>query len=128
MTYLIAKHVHVTAVVLSISLFLLRGVWMVLESGWLQKKPVLIVPHIIDTVLLVSAIVLVIQLHQYPFVSAWLTAKVLALVLYIVLGSIALKRGRTKPVRIAAFVAASLTFAYIVAVALTHDPVPWRSL
>ena len=68
-----------------------------------------------------SALVLVFWSRQYPFVQAWLTAKVLALVVYIVLGTVALKRGKTRGVRAFALLAALATFAYIVAVALTRD-------
>jgi uncharacterized membrane protein SirB2 len=80
---------------------------------------------VIDTVLLASAIALAITIRQYPFVADWLTAKVLALVLYVALGTIALKRAKSKRARVAAWLAAQGVFAYIVAVALTHSPLPW---
>ena len=80
MTYLLLKHLHVTCVVLSISGFVMRGVWMMRESPWLQKKWVRVAPHVIDTILLGSAILLTMQIRQYPFVRGWLTAKVLALI------------------------------------------------
>jgi uncharacterized membrane protein SirB2 len=76
----------------------------------------------VDTVLLASAIVLTIIIGQYPFVDGWLTVKLIALGVYIALGMIALKRGRTKTIRAAAFVAAVLVFVFIVSVALTHNP------
>jgi uncharacterized membrane protein SirB2 len=79
----------------------------------------------VDTVLLASAAWLAWFLGQVPFVHGWITAKVLALVLYIVLGMLALRRGRTKRQRAAAFVAGLATVAYIVAVALTRDATPW---
>jgi len=63
------------------------------------------------------------MLRQYPFASGWLTAKVTGLVVYVVLGTIALKRGRTLRVRVAAWIAAQLVFLYIVSVAITKDPV-----
>ena len=122
---LLLKHLHVTCVVLSVSGFVVRGVWMIRESPWLQKKWVRVVPHIIDTILLGSAILLAMQIQQYPFVQNWLTAKVLALVAYIVIGAIGLKYGRTKKIRIAAWLAAIAIFLYIVLVALTHQVVPF---
>lgn len=125
MTALILKYVHVASAALSISGYLLRGVWMMRESPQLQKKWVRIVPHIIDTVLLGSAILLAIAIQQYPFVHGWLTAKVLALVLYIVVGAIGLKYGRTKAVRVGAWVGAVVIFAYIVLVALTRQVLPF---
>lgn len=122
MSYLAIKHLHMTCAALSGALFFVRGVWMLRDSGMLQRRWVKIVPHVIDTVLLASALTLAIWSSQYPFVQPWLTAKVLGLVLYIVLGAVALKRGKTKPVRTAAFVAALLVFGYIVTVALTRQP------
>ena len=121
MNYLALKHLHITFAVLSGSFFLLRGVWMLLDSSLLQRRWVKVVPHVVDTLLLTSALGLVFWSGQYPFVQAWLTAKVLALVAYIVLGTIALKRGKTQGVRAFALLAALATFAYIVAVALTRN-------
>jgi len=119
------KHIHLTAVTLSLALFCARGIWMLLDSAWLQRRWVQVVPHVVDTVLLASAVTLSVLLQQYPFVHGWLTAKVLALLAYIGLGTVALKRGRSKPVRAAAFVAALLVFAYIVRTALRHNPWPF---
>jgi uncharacterized membrane protein SirB2 len=122
MPYIALKHLHITFALLSGLLFLVRGIWMLSGSQRLQQRWVKIVPHIVDTLLLVSAIALAAWSSQYPGQAAWLTAKVVALVAYIVLGTIALKRGRTQGVRTAAFVAALATFAYIVAVAVTKNP------
>ena len=121
MNYLALKHLHITFAVLSGSFFLLRGGWMLLDSTMLQRRWVKVVPHVVDTLLLASALALVYWSGQYPFTQHWLTAKVLALVAYIVLGTIALKRGKTKGVRTFALLAALATFAYIVAVALTRQ-------
>ena len=125
MDYSALKAVHVGAVGLSLALFALRGVWMTIGSPLLQRRWVRIVPHMVDTVLLVSAIWLAVQLRQVPLRDDWLTAKVIGLVLYIVLGSVALKRGRTKVTRVGAFAAALVVFAYIIAVARTRSALPW---
>jgi uncharacterized membrane protein SirB2 len=125
MMVLLLKHLHVTCVVLSISGFVVRGVWMTRESPWLQKKWVRVAPHIIDTILLGSAILLAMQIQQYPFVQGWLTAKVLALIAYVVVGAVGLKYGRTKKIRIAAWLAAIAIFVYIVLVALTRQVLPF---
>lgn len=122
MTYIGLRHLHYLTVVLTFCSFVLRGIWMLIDSPWLQQRWVRIVPHLIDTVLLASALGLSAILHQYPFVHGWLTAKVLALILYIILGSIALKRGATKTIRVAAWLAALTIFGYIVSVALTRSP------
>lgn len=125
MSYLALKALHVGCVITSYSLFVLRGVWMMRGSPLLDLRLVRVVPHVVDTLLLVSAILLAIAIHQYPFVnSGWLTAKVIGLVAYIALGTIALKRGRTLKVRILTWIAAQLVFFYIVTVAVHHNPWP----
>lgn len=121
------KTLHVTAAVLSISGYILRGMLMLFESPLLRARVLRIVPHVVDTLLLASAIALAVRIHQYPLVHGWLTAKVLALIAYIVVGAIGLHYGRTKRVRALAFGAALLIFAYIVGVALTRQPfLGWR--
>ena len=121
MNYLVVKHLHITLAVTSGSFFLLRGIWMLLDSSMLQRRWVKVVPHVVDTLLLTTALILVFWSGQYPFVQAWLTAKVVALIVYIGLGTMALKRGRTKAARVRALLAALGVFAYIVAVALTRQ-------
>lgn len=128
MVYVWLKHLHVLCVVVSGSLFLLRGGLMLAGHGSLRWRVWRWLPHLIDTVLLGSAIGLAWRLHQYPFVHGWLTAKVLALVVYIALGSIALKRGRTLRIRALAFGAALLAFAFIVTVARTRHPLGFLAL
>jgi uncharacterized membrane protein SirB2 len=123
--YLILKSIHVTTVVMTFSFFIGRGFWMLFSPQQLQRRWVRIAPHVVDTVLLASAIGLTIVLQQYPFVDAWLTAKVLALIGYILCGSIALKYGKTKVVRLGAGCAALVLFAYMVAVARSKAPFPW---
>lgn len=125
MSYLALRHLHITAVVISIALFTLRGAWMLADSPRLQDRWVRVVPHVVDTVLLASAIALTLVLGQYPFAQPWLTAKLAGLLVYIVLGSIALKRGRRKATRVAAFAGALLTVTYIVGVAVHHHPASW---
>jgi uncharacterized membrane protein SirB2 len=119
------KHVHITCVVLSGAGFFIRGVWMIRESPWLHEKWVRVLPHIIDTTLLVSAILLAWQIRQYPFGHAWLTAKVLALIAYIVIGAVGLKYGKTKKIRVTAWLVAMAIFLYIVLVALTRQVLPY---
>ena len=123
--YAAVKMLHLGCAALSIAGFAARGTWMLTESTMLQKRFVRIAPHVVDTVLLASAVWLAWFLGQIPFVHAWITAKLLALLLYIGLGMFALRRGRTKRQRAAAFAAALASAAYIVAVALTRDATPW---
>jgi len=98
---------------------------MMAAPHWLQARWVRIVPHVVDTILLASAIALAMLTFQYPLAQSWLTAKVLGLIIYIVLGMVALRRGRTRGQRTVAWLSALAVFAYIVAVALTRDPIPW---
>ena len=119
---LIVKQVHVICAVLSIAGFALRGALMMRNSALLQSKLTRVAPHVIDTLLLGSAIALAWLSAQYPFAQGWLTAKLLALVAYILLGTVALKRGRTMAVRTVAFWLALLAVLYIFAVALTRNP------
>lgn len=121
MSYLAIKHLHLTCVALSGAGFLLRGVWMLLDSPRLQARWVRVLPHVIDTGLLASALALAWMSAQYPFAQGWLTAKVIGLLAYIGLGTFALKRGKTKAQRSVFLVLALLAFAYIVGVALTRS-------
>lgn len=128
MSYLAIKLLHVGCVLLSYSLFLLRGIWVLRASPVMQQRWVKVVPHLIDSVLLGSAITLALMLELSPFAAPWLAAKILALLLYIVLGSLALKRARTQRGKLVAWLAAQAVFCYIVLTALTHDAMPWRAL
>jgi uncharacterized membrane protein SirB2 len=83
-------------VTLTSGLFLLRYLWMLRGSPLLQRRWVRILPHVNDTLLLVSGLAMALRLQQSPFTQTWLTAKLVALLAYILLGSIALKRGRTR--------------------------------
>lgn len=122
MDYFLIKHLHMTCAALSGGFFVVRGSWMLAGSSMLQRRWVKTVPHVVDSLLLASAITLAVISHQYPGPMPWLTAKVVALIAYILLGTVALKRGRTKAIRATAFAAALATFGYIVAVALTKNP------
>jgi uncharacterized membrane protein SirB2 len=120
--YLAIKYVHVAAVAASFALFFLRGAWMMLDSPRLGARWVRIVPHLNDTVLLAAGVWLAFLLREAPGTSPWLTAKLAALVVYIVLGMLALRPGRSKRVRAAAWLAALAVFGYMVAVATTQSP------
>jgi len=118
------KLIHMSTAFISISLFMLRGFWVFRESSMMNKKWVKILPHVNDTVLLITAVFLVIGINQYPFTNDWLTAKFIALFLYIVFGMFALKRAKNKKNKVAFFILALLIFSYIVGVALTRS-VDW---
>ena len=122
MNYLAIKHLHITAAVLSILFFVLRAYWSVAGSPKLQAKFVRIAPHVIDTVLLVCGIILAVMIGPE---QPWILAKLIGVVLYIVIGTIAIKRGKTAGARGLAALVAIAVFFYIVGVALYHNPMSW---
>lgn len=115
------KIVHIVSVAISGSLFVLRGIWVIQKSGNLAKRWVRTAPHIVDTCLLLSAILLAIGLQQYPITHGWLTAKVVALLVYIGLGMVAIRHGHNQQSRIISWAAALVVFAYIIGVAITQS-------
>ena len=125
MDYAGLKLTHVGCAAISYALFVVRGIWMMRGSPLLRQPWVRTVPHVVDTALLASAIAMAIISGQYPLAEPWLTAKVIALVLYIALGTVALRHGRTKAARITAWIVAQAVFAYIVVAAVTRNPLPW---
>lgn len=122
------KLIHMSTAFISISLFLLRGFWVLRGSSMdkqrMSKKWVKILPHVNDTILLVTAIFLTVRISQYPFTTDWLTAKFVALLIYIIFGMFALKRAKEIKNKVLFFILALLTFSYIVGVALTRS-VSW---
>ena len=117
----VLKLVHQSAVALSFAGFLARGLGMIADAAWIRGRAARTLPHIVDTILLASAIGLVWLLGVNPFGVPWLTAKIVGLIVYIVLGSVALRYGRSRRTRVAAWLAAMVTFGYIVSVAVTKD-------
>ena len=123
--YLTLKYAHLALAILSISGFLIRGFWMMTDSALLGRKAVRIAPHVVDTVFLITGIVLILQLALPVLQSPWLLAKFAGLIVYVLLGAIALRRGPTMPIRRAAFVGALSAFAYIVGAAVSKSPASW---
>ncbi|MDH3469143.1 MAG: SirB2 family protein [Gammaproteobacteria bacterium] len=122
--YALLKVVHVACVVLSYILFFVRGIWLIAGSERTRRLSIRILPHVVDTILLASAIGLVLVTRQFPGTHDWLTAKVCALVLYIIIGMIAFRFARRRSLQIAAWVIAQVVFLYIVAVAIGRTPWP----
>ena len=127
MNYLALRDLHITCVVVSGAGFFLRGAWMLLDSPMLDRRWVRVLPHVVDSALLGSAMALAILSAQYPLAQNWLTAKLAGLLMYIMFGTMALKRGKTKAIRGGFFVAALLSYAYIVSVALMRSPLGFFS-
>ncbi len=116
------KTVHVAAAFASGGLFFLRGLAVQAGAGWAMAAPVRYLSYTIDTVLLTAALMLVTILPGELYANGWLAVKLTLLVGYILLGTFALKRGRTPRVRLLCFIGAVATFAWIVAVARAHHP------
>ncbi len=119
--YATLKAIHFGCVVASIAGFAARYLLMLADSRLLAARALRVLPHVVDTLLLASALAMAWQLSLNPLREPWLGAKILALLAYIVLGAVALRRGRSRRVRALAGVAAILVFAYIVSVALTKS-------
>jgi uncharacterized membrane protein SirB2 len=120
--YMAYKHFHLLMVVLSVSFLLVRYAMSLKPAAMLQTKFFKIAPHVIDTLLLVSAVLLMMTLQQYPFVHAWLTEKFLAVLAYIGLGVMAFK-GRTAAIRWICFLGALGWLGLVLRVAMTKQPV-----
>jgi uncharacterized membrane protein SirB2 len=125
MSYLLIKNIHTATAFLTISSFVVRGFWMMTGSDKLQHRVTRVLPHIVDTLFLLSGITMVVMLSLNPVVQSWLLAKFTGLIAYILLGTVAIKRGSTMQIRTVAFVAALSVFAYIVGVALSKSPTSW---
>jgi uncharacterized membrane protein SirB2 len=120
--YLPLLGLHAMLAVASPMLFSLRAAGALAgepPQGWLR-----IAPHVVDTFLLAAGLSLAFTIRQYPFVNGWLTAKLCALIVYIVLGHIAVRRARSRQGRLAAWIGAIAVLLYIYAVAFTKNPTP----
>jgi uncharacterized membrane protein SirB2 len=119
--YTLIKTIHVSSVGVSGLFFFIRGLWMIQAPSLLERRWVRISPHVIDTLLLVSAVLLMLILNEYPVQHDWLTAKIMALLAYIGFGMVAIRHGRDRRVRITAWLIALAIFCYILGVALTRS-------
>jgi len=122
MSFATIKIIHIICMILSYTLFSLRGIWMIQGSSLLKLKWVKVLPHVIDTILLTSAITLVAMIQQYPGFNIWISVKIGALLLYILLGMMAFRFGKTRKIKIISWILAQIVFFYIVLVALTKNP------
>lgn len=122
MDYFALKTLHQSAVALSAAGFFARGLGALAGAGWVRSRPARTLPHLVDTVLLLSALALAWTLRLNPAHAPWLLAKLVGLLAYIGLGMLALKPGRPLALRAAAWLAALATLGWIVSVALTKQP------
>jgi len=120
--YLTIKTIHLSLLSLSFIIFFSRGVMMLLKNPFYRHQIFRFIPPLVDTLLMVTGITLMIITGQYPTTQAWLTVKLTALVVYIVLGVIALNRIDNRRIQSISFIAALTTLFFMVSVAMTHQP------
>ncbi len=128
MSYLLVKSLHTITAIATLAGFILRGYWMLRRSPNLQHRFTRIAPHVVDTVFLVSGIAMILMLGLKPLAEPWLLAKFAGLIVYILLGTIAIKRGPTMQMRVVAFASALAVFAYVIGVAVAKSPASWIQL
>ncbi len=128
MIYYWIKTLHISTVTFTIGFFTLRFVWMLNRSRLFNHRWVRLISQVNDSLLLIAGIALAVMSRQYPIAAPWLTAKLVALVIYIIFGMFAFKWARSRGNRVLFGLLALLTVGYIVAVALTRSPQPWRYL
>jgi uncharacterized membrane protein SirB2 len=121
--YATVKFVHQCAVAVSLTGFVVRGAAGLTGAVWVRGRAATTLPHVVDTLLLLSAVTLAWMLRLAPGNAPWLTAKVIGLVVYVALGVVALRPGRSLRVRATAWLAAMGTVAWIVSVAITKNPI-----
>ncbi|MCW8944443.1 MAG: SirB2 family protein [Sedimenticola sp.] len=128
MIYYWIKTLHISTVIFTVSFFSLRLIWMISRSGLVNRGWVRKLSQFNDTLLLIAGISLALLSHQYPFVAPWLTAKLIALLAYIILGMYALKWAKSRRSRTYFGIMALTCVGYMVLVALTRNPQPWQYL
>ncbi|AEE22675.1 SirB2 family protein [Paraglaciecola chathamensis] len=121
--YTAVKHIHLTCIALSVLLFIMRFIWTMTQSSMLQKKWVKITPHIVDTLLILSAATLCVLISQYPFVTPWVTEKLVGLFMYVFMVALALKMARTNFMRVIGFIGALSWIAFTALVAISKQPI-----
>ena len=116
------KSIHVWMVLLSGALFALRGAGVLLAARWPMAMPVRLASYAVDTTLLTAALMLLTMLPSSLFANGWLMVKITLLCIYIVFGTLALKRARSPRLRAIFYVLALLTYAWMLTIARSHHP------
>ena len=115
--------IHMGLAYLTAAGFVLRAAWSFFAPHLLKVKPVRILPHVVDTLLLISGLTMALS-AGYSLTSGWLAAKLLALLAYIGFGVLTL-RGSTTPMKLVGISGALASLAYLFSVAMTRDASPW---
>lgn len=120
--YLLLKQLHTGLALISIAGFVLRWSWRMQQSPLALQRATRIIPHVVDTLLLASALAMIVLAGQVPVGPGWLSSKIAGLLLYILLGMIAMRSAPAKSRSVPAFAAAVLAFCWIVSVAVSKSP------
>jgi uncharacterized membrane protein SirB2 len=126
--FLTLKTIHMCCALISFTGFLFRAYLMVIDSKWLNHKLILVTPHLVDTIFLLSGFSMAFVLNIGLFAQGWLTMKIFLLMFYLLFVGIALSRGTTKSIRITAFLLGVFTFVYIVGIAVNKTGISWFAL
>jgi uncharacterized membrane protein SirB2 len=116
------RSVHITAALVSGGLFFLRGVLLLAGVLWARAAPLRYLAYTIDTVLLTAALMLATILQQYPFVHAWLTVKMLLVIVYIAAGLVVFREGLTRGAFLTCWLGGLAVYGFTLSVARAHDP------
>ena len=122
MSYQLIINLHITTALISLLLFLFRGIWVLRHGQHNRPRWMKWLPHVNDTMLFVLGIALMLTIQQYPVVNAWLTAKLTALLIYILLGMVVMKWAKQRRSQFIAWLSALVVFAYMVGVAISKQP------
>ena len=120
--YLTLKTVHISLISISVIIFIATGLMMIMKNNFYRDKIFRYIPPTVDTLLLLSGIILMFITEQYLFLEPWITVKLLALLLYIIFGTIALNRVNNYKLQLLGFIMALITIYYMYSVARTHHP------
>lgn len=120
-SFFIIKNIHVACAVISICGFVLRGIWMARSSGLLHNRWIKRLPHVVDSLLLLTAFIMLYQLQMNPFAHPWLATKIVLLLVYILLGMVALHWGPSRNSRVVAWLLAIMVFMFMVSVAIAKS-------
>lgn len=126
-SFVLLKHLHATCAGISFIGFFLRGLGKIRHAAFMQQRWVRIAPHLIDSTLLITAIAMVILSQQYPGATGWINAKIIGLLVYIGLGTVVIKANVSDRTRTMVWLAALITFIYIIGVAIKRNPMSFLS-
>ena len=119
--YPLLKNSHLLLVAISIPFFVARGGSKIMGLNWQSQKWAKVSPHIIDTLLLLTGILLMFATSFFPIEQNWLTSKMVFLVGYILFGIKAMRAAHVMQQRLY-FSLALFCALLMITIARTHHP------